>query len=307
MTADEQPQSEAGETTDDSPQTTAAATTGAWASIAPRQFTDNSWLRWWPVAAGIGMISLWIGTAIWWRPDATAVACTGIIGLLALVLFWSVLGRSVKVITVDAVGVHARHGLGATTHLRWERITDFYGGSRYGTPLTLISPDARLGLSRRLTNWPELYVLVQQARPEFWATLDPSRLKSPLSGVLALAMLLQLPNAVILATGTRPVLGTVLSTIIVVWLVWYLFFERRAIVLSADGLRIKFPLHSRFVLRSDIAGFTFVERPYWQRGVKLVQSDGKRLNLGIMHCGEAYMMDVLNAWHDGRLTASTAI
>ena len=75
---------------------------------------------------------------------------------------------------------------------------------------------------------------------------------------------------------------------------------------SADGLQIKFPLHSRFVLRSNIAGFTFVERPYWQRGVKLVRSDGKRLNLGIMHCGEAYMMDVLNAWHDGRLTTTVS-
>jgi hypothetical protein len=283
------------------PETTAGDTTGVWAGIAPQQFTDNSWLRWWPVAAGVGIILFWIGAVIWWRPDTTAVVCTGIIGLLPIVLFWMMLERSVKVITVDGVGVHARHGLGATTHLPWERIVDFYGGGRYGASLSLISPDARLVLSRRLAGWPELYALVRQARPEFWTTLDPSRLKAPVPGLLALAMLLQLPNAIILATGTSPVLGTGLAVIIVVWFVWYLFLEPRAILLSDAGLRIKFPLHGRFVPRSDIAGFTFFERPFWRRGVKLVRRDGRQLNLGIMHCGEVYMMDVLNVWQEGRL------
>lgn len=290
-----------GETTGDGPRTKPAGAAMAWADIAPRSFVDGSWQRWWPVAAAIGVVLLGIGLAVWRRPYGLTMLCSGTFGLVAIACLLFIMARSVKTITADAAGLHARHAFGAVTHLPWGQITSFYGGGRYGAPLTVISPDARLGLSRRLTDWPELYALVRRARPELWATLDPARLKSSFSALLALVIFLQLPNAVSMATGTRPIFGTAYSVLIGVWLVWFLFFEQRSIDLSAAGLRVKFPLHSRFVSRSDITGFTFVDRPFWRRGVKLVKRDGKQFNLGIMACGEAYMLEVLNAWHDGRL------
>lgn len=184
--------------------------------------------------------------------------------MLAIVLCWYALEHSIKAITVDAAGLHARHGLGTTTRLLWERISDFYGGGRYGLPLTLISSDVRLVLHRRLADWPELYALVQRARPELWTTLDPSRLESPVHRFLVVVLLLQLPNAVFLTARSPFWWGVVL--LLAAALVANLFYDPRSITLSDDGLHVKYPLHSGFVLRSDIGGFVSVERPYWRRG-----------------------------------------
>jgi hypothetical protein len=273
--------------------------TAAWADFVPRQFVDNTWLRWWPVAAGVALLVGWLWLVVHDPSDFTRVACSGSIVLVVLAFFALMMERSIRSVTVDNVGVHARHGLGATTHLLWERITDINGGGRYGPPLALISPDKSLGLHRRLTEWPELYALVQQARPEFWTRLDPSRLKSSVPALLALALILQLPNALVFATGSRPVFGTIYSAVIVLWLVGYLFFLIRSIALSADGLRVKFLLYSRFVPKADVAGFIFEAHPFWRRGVKVQRQDGRKVNLGIMACGETYMLAVLNDWLAG--------
>lgn len=217
---------------------------------------------------------------------------------MVIVFFLFLMERSIKAVTVDGAGVHARHGLGATTHLPWERITDFYGGGRYGPPLTLISRDARLVLHRRLSDWPELYALVQRARPEFWTELDPSRLKSSVSAFLVVVILLQLPNAILLIDRV-PLIGPMLAGFLILWLALFPFYEPRSIVLSADGLLAKYPLHSRFVPKIAVAGFTFESRPFWRPGVKVQRQNGQKLHLGVMGCGEAYMLAVLNDWLAG--------
>ena len=193
----------------------------------------------------------------------------------------------------SSTGVHARHGLGATTHLPWECITDFYGGGRYCLPLTMISSDTRLVLHRRLTDWPELYALVQQARPELWTRLDPSRLKSSISVFFVVVILLQLPNAIFLI-DRLPLVGFITAGALLLWLALLPFYEPRSIILSADGLLAKYPLHSRFVPKIAVAAFTFESRPFWRPGVKVQRRNGQRLHLGIMSCGEAYMLAVLN-------------
>ena len=172
----------------------------------------------------------------------------------------------------------------------------FYGGGRYGPQLTLISSDARLVLHRRLTDWPELYALVQRARPELWTKLDPQRLASSVSVLSIVGTLLMLYPAVGRLLDGQLIFGGTWLALLVLTLVLFLFYEPRSIGLSADGLRVKYLLHSRFVPRSDISGFISVERPYWRRGVKVVRGNGQRLHLGIMACGEAYMLAVLNDW-----------
>ncbi len=266
MTADGQLPSEASESMANRPETTAEDATGVGAGIAPRQFVDNSWLRWWPVAAGIAIVLVCIGAVIWWRPDATAIVCTGIIGLLAIVLGWYALEHSIKAITVDAAGLHARHGLGATTHLPWERIADFYGGGRYGLPLILISRDTRMVLHRRLAGWPALYTLVQRARPELWTPLDPQRLTSSVSVLSFVGALLMFYPAIWRLRDGELIFGGTWLALLIVSLARFLFYDPRSIALSDDSLRVKYPLHSRFVPRSDIGGFISVERPYWRRG-----------------------------------------
>ena len=272
--------------------------TATWADIAPRQFVDRSWQRWWPVAAGGGVLFFWVWLTIRFRPDLVAVMCSGIIALLVIVFFLFLMERSIKVVTVDSAGLHARHGLGATTHLPWERITDFNGGGRYGLPLTLISSDARLVLHRRLTDWPELYALVQRARPELWTRLDPSRLKSSISVLFVAVVLLQLPNAILLIDRV-PLVGFITAGVLILWLILFPFYEPRSLILSSDGLLAKYPFHSRFVPKIAVAAFTFESRPFWRPGVKVQRRNGRKLHLGIMSCGEAYMLAVLNDWLAG--------
>jgi len=284
--------------TDPEVKAAAGMATGTGIYIAPQQFVDSTWLRWWPVAAIAVVVLLWVFVITRGRIDTLGYLCSGTLGVMAIAFLLFLLSRSVSAVNVDSAGLHARHGLGATTDLPWERITGLFGGGRYGPPLTLLGDGVGLSLHRRLTDWPQLYALVQQARPEFWTNLDPSRLKSPMPTWLVVAIALQVPNAISMATGTRPITGTVLLIMLIPTLLAF-FYEPRAISLSADGVEIRLPLRRRFIPRSGIAGFSLAELPFWRRGVKLHRSSGRDEHLGIMECGEGYMLAVLNEWLTG--------
>ena len=290
-----------GATVGDGPQTAAARP-----EIAPREFVDRSWLRWWPAAAIAGVVGLWlfVGSRQWF--SAGYMLCGSILALLLLAFVAVMMEHSVRSVTVDGRGVHARNHTGPMIHLPWEGIANVNGGGRYGSPLTLsdVSGETRITLHRRLSAWPELYALVRQARPEFWTQFDPSLLKPGFSLLVFLfAALLQLPYALMSAAGERPffrIAGIVIATLILLSYVVFLFYPR-SIVLSAEGVRVKHSLGSRFIPRRAITGFSFVEHPFWRRGVKLHQTSGRPVHLGIMVDGEEYMLAVLNDWLAGGL------
>ena len=50
---------------------------------------------------------------------------------------------------------------------------------------------------------------------------------------------------------------------------------------------------------ANLIAFTFESRPFWQPGVKFQRRNGPKLHLGVMSCGEAYMLAVLNDWLGG--------
>jgi len=280
-------------------------TTAARPEMASREFVDRSWLRWWPAAAIAGVVGLWlfVGSRQWF--SAGYMLCGSILALLLLAFVAVMMERSVRSVTVDGRGVHARNHTGPMIHLPWEGIANVNGGGRYGSPLTLsdVSGETRITLHRRLSAWPELYALVRQARPEFWTQLDPSLLTLGSTPWVVVLALLQLPYALMSVTGERPfvrIAGIVIVVLVLLGFVAFLF-DPRAIVLSVEGVRVKYPLRSRFVSRSTITGFSFVEHPFWRRGVKLHQTSGRPVHLGIMVCGEEYMLAVLDDWLAGGL------